>query len=114
MLLWGFTQHRLVFSHRRFGKNLWVPSSRIKQSEKNVAHCLTLDDGTERLPQNIINKLSIYTALNPRRMQNSTAEQILASYMQVFIFHWNTVECFGMFITKIKIPSLKFTRITCS
>jgi hypothetical protein len=24
------------------------------------------------------------------------------------------VECFGMFITKIKIPSLKFTRITCS
>jgi len=57
MLLWGFTQHRLVFSYRCFGRNLWVPFSRINQSEKNVAHCLTLDDGTERLSQNVINKL---------------------------------------------------------
>ena len=61
MLFWGFTQRRLVFSDRRFRKNLWVPSSRVKQSEKNVGHCLALDDGTDRLSQNVINELSIYT-----------------------------------------------------
>jgi hypothetical protein len=62
MLLWGFLQHRLVFSYGHFVRNLWVPSSRIKQSEKNVVYCFTLDDGTKRLFQNVINKLSIYTA----------------------------------------------------
>jgi hypothetical protein len=57
MLFWGFTRHRLVFSYRRFGKNLFVPSSGVKQSEKNVGHCLTLDDVTDKLSQNVINKL---------------------------------------------------------
>ena len=62
MLFWGFTQHRLVFSYGRFGKNLWVPFSRVKQSEKNVGHCLTCEDGPDGLSQKVINKLSIYTA----------------------------------------------------
>jgi len=33
---WEFTQHRLVVCYGRFGTKYGAPSSRIKQSKKNV------------------------------------------------------------------------------
>jgi hypothetical protein len=51
-----------------FKDNLSAPSSRIKE-------CLTFEDGTDSLSQNISNKLPIYATKNPRRAQISFTSQ---------------------------------------
>ena len=47
-MFWDGTEPRFVVSYRRFGTTYRVPVSMVKQSKKN------LDNGTDRLPRNVI------------------------------------------------------------
>ena len=50
-LFWGFTQGRLVVRYRRFGTTY---QSHLKVSSDQIRmDCLTLEDGTDRLYQNV-------------------------------------------------------------
>ena len=50
-LFWDIKQRRFVVIYRRFGKKLWAPSARIKQSkqEEEVLFSVTLEDETDSL-----------------------------------------------------------------
>jgi hypothetical protein len=42
-----------------------------KYIKQESLDCLILEDGTDRLSRNVVNRLPIYTAYNPRRMNIS-------------------------------------------
>lgn len=47
---------------------MWVPSSGVKMSKKNIS---TFEDGTHMLLRNAGNKLPIDAAQNPRKLETS-------------------------------------------
>ena len=63
-LFWDITQRRFVVIYRRFGKKLWVPSARIKQSkqEEEVLFSVTLEDETDSLETSLNDNLHCVTS----------------------------------------------------
>ena len=72
----------MVVYYRRFGTTYRVPFSRVKQSKKNAENtlrfrhffleCLTLENGTDMLFQNVGNKPPFYASQNPKTAQISS------------------------------------------
>ena len=65
LLLWGFTYHRLVVGYGYFGtacqshlQGSCGPSG-ILEIDGFLLDCLTLEDGTDMLPQNVQNQLPV-------------------------------------------------------
>jgi len=75
VLIWDFTQHRMVACYRGSLRTSFRPHHSLSKLRTQVFLAFFLDyfilvGGTKRLPCNVGKKLPIYTAYNPKRAQN--------------------------------------------